>query len=931
MVFPPALPLAVRSPYLHSWEAATATSHPPNEWPVTWVNPGPAILGWAGFIRVDNTSYAWLGDFLSAGNSTNLTATSFTPTRTVLSLLAGPMAVNVTFLSPIEVNDRILQSIPFSYLYLEAKSVDGQPHTVDVYSDISAEWNSGDRNQGILWNTTVNQERASVYHSVVLQAQVPFDEIKQQAEWGTLYYAMKLDHGVTYKINSDVNTRGLFHDTGSLDNQTDPNFRAISASFPVFGIARSLGSITETADPIIWAIGYARDPAVLYTDLTNTAQERYLYFRSKYSTDDTLINDFLNDFPNAKQRADQLDQRILSDARGISSEYADIVSLAARQVYAATELTIGRGSDGSYNQSDIMMFMKNIGDKTSPNRVNPVETLYAAWPMFMYIDPSVGEYLLEPLLRFQASSSYQNNFAAQDIGSGYPKAQGSSTNHPQGIEQSANMIIMAYAHARATGNGNLVNEYYNLFTRWTDYLVNSTLFPANQLSADLNNAANQTNLAVKGIIAIKAMAELSSSLKMSSDAQKYADQASSLIQQWQTHALSASSRNLLATYGQSNSWSLGYNLFADRWLGTNLVPSEVFSAQAALSSNLISGGTYKFGLPVDSSVPDLATSSWDMFAAAMTNNDSARDQIISLIHAHASFNGTTPSNDISPFPTAYDVSTGQASSGAASPAQGAVFAPLALNVKINTITATNDGPGTESGSIPGVGSHTTNRSNAGAIAGGVIGGLALLALLGLAAFFLARRRHRQQQQAQIETVGSVPTLTTVFTPYQPLGARPNYRISDSITPHFVLSSTMQTSDTGHDRGNATTITSTSEYSQSGGLASPPQFALAPPPPPPHARRHLSEKELARLRVMNASNSISINSSSQHTRTMSNASRALSTLAGSRSERSAHSARTTTSGSDSVANQLMSEVEGLRRQMEQIRAERSEPPPMYYEQ
>lgn len=48
--------------------------------------------------------------------------------------------------------------------------------------------------------------------------------------------------------------------------------------------------------------------------------------------------------------------------------------------------------------------------------MNAVETLYAAFPMIMYIDPTLGILLLEPLFRFQASSKYTNVYAAQDIG-----------------------------------------------------------------------------------------------------------------------------------------------------------------------------------------------------------------------------------------------------------------------------------------------------------------------------------------------------------------------------------------------------------------------------------------------------------------------------------------------------------------------------------
>ena len=52
--------------------------------------------------------------------------------------------------------------------------------------------------------------------------------------------------------------------------------------------------------------------------------------------------------------------------------------------------------------------------------------------------------------------------------------------------------------------------------------------------------------------------------------------ADSLIDSWQSLALSADKTHILTLYGDpQSSWSLSYNLYADRLLGTNLVPSSV--------------------------------------------------------------------------------------------------------------------------------------------------------------------------------------------------------------------------------------------------------------------------------------------------------------------------------------------------------------------
>ena len=53
---------------------------------------------------------------------------------------------------------------------------------------------------------------------------------------------------------------------------------------------------------------------------------------------------------------------------------------------------------------------------TLSSRVNAVETLYSAFPAFMYIDPTLGRPLLEPLFQLQASPNYTIPFAAADLG-----------------------------------------------------------------------------------------------------------------------------------------------------------------------------------------------------------------------------------------------------------------------------------------------------------------------------------------------------------------------------------------------------------------------------------------------------------------------------------------------------------------------------------
>ncbi|KAN0107744.1 hypothetical protein V8E52_009833 [Russula decolorans] len=194
----------------------------------------------------------------------------------------------------------------------------------------------------------------------------------------------------------------------------------------------------------------------------------------------------------------------------------------------------------------------------------------------MYIDPSLGGLLLEPLFRLQVSRNDLMTFSAADLGVNYPSVSGSNSTSNQGVEQTGNMLIMTYAYARASGDGSLISRYYTLLTSWSDYLSASTLFIHDQSSADNLLVDNQTNLAI------------------------YSNAAANLYARWKSLALS-SDQHLLAAYGQNNSWTLGYNLFADVWLGTNLVESSVYNEHSNFIDNIVLTSNFSnFGMPVDS-------------------------------------------------------------------------------------------------------------------------------------------------------------------------------------------------------------------------------------------------------------------------------------------------------------------------------------------
>ena len=89
-------------------------------------------------------------------------------------MTAGAVDLTLTFLSPVEPTDLVKQSIPLSYLSLSAASNDGSAHSVQFYTDISAEWLSpGDGAQPVNWTL---EDGEVLSHTLSLQTQLNYEE-----------------------------------------------------------------------------------------------------------------------------------------------------------------------------------------------------------------------------------------------------------------------------------------------------------------------------------------------------------------------------------------------------------------------------------------------------------------------------------------------------------------------------------------------------------------------------------------------------------------------------------------------------------------------------------------------------------------------------------------------------------------------------------
>ncbi|KAK8111803.1 uncharacterized protein PG998_008260 [Apiospora kogelbergensis] len=703
---PKVLPLVVRNPYLSTW-LPSARDEPWKQWPIFYTG---STFGFAVMAAVPDTNsvYPLLGrphDFLGDKsdcfphyNGPTFDASTTNLTYTITNATGdGEVKVVLSFMSPITPTSTFRQALPASYMtvYVEGNL------DISIFCDINGEWVSGNRDNHIKWElaeTKSKSSTASASHLKTWKIERQYPELLTEnwdhAEWGTLYFTAPAD--AQYQSGEAHKLRRQFAKQGELTNKVDPTFRKMFDNEPLFAFAKQFKLSNNTskksvsADSMLFTFSLIQDPVVQYASARGLTQMRPLW-ASYFFTAEDMVHYHYHDFKAASALAHDYSETLAKDAFASgSSDYRDIAALSARQVFGATQWA---GTPDSP-----ILFLKEI---SSNGNFQTVDVIFPAFPFFLYTNPRWLAYLLEPLLEHQLSGQYPNDYSMHDLGTHFPNATGHSDGNDEymPVEECGNMLIMGLALANAMRDSSQpafaqdasanavalqagpkkfsssVDQYgmdrtwedmgttgvkaaqkwvshsYSLWKKWTGYLVRESLIPANQLCTDdfAGWLANQTNLALKGIVGIKAMAELSEFVGSSTEAQEYSRIADEYIDKWQEMGISRDGTHAKLSYTWEGSWTTIYNLYADAllcfhipsnnksslghsrfWGGSDQVRLTDGSGTASSKSTFIPEKVYKmqnnwyhnvlqrYGLPLDQR--SLQTKSdWEFFAAAVTS------------------------------------------------------------------------------------------------------------------------------------------------------------------------------------------------------------------------------------------------------------------------------------------------------------------------
>ncbi|KAG9123840.1 hypothetical protein FRC07_013798 [Ceratobasidium sp. 392] len=546
--------------------------------------------------------------------------------------------------------------------------------------DVSGEWITGDNDQKAQWSTVT--DNSVVLHKMFLQSPASYVESRQRAQWGTVYFASNQTTGTTFQSGQDIALRQLFLSNGALSNSQDTDWRNVNANWPILAISQNLGDVSTQPAVATFVLGHTRNPAVRYISARGQ-EDRSLYFLSKFATEEDAVRFVVSDYENARATATQFDNKVQTDGAKVSPDYASVLALGTRQAFASMEITLA-GTGSGADLQDVKIFTKDtaLDDGSSMSGVfSSVDSLYAIMPMLIYTNPALGNYALASLLEY--APFFNQPFATHDLGLRYPQLVSHDDQSRTPVDSSASMIILTAAFMRYTGNAGLAGKHYYTLKKWADFLVQNALIPSSQLTHDwyeTTSAANQTNLALKGLIALRCMVEIQKSVGMTNESSTYSDAANNGLQQW----IQLSSSGTKFTYDGAARPFLLHALYADKLLGLNFVPESVYAQQRTQYTS----GLKPFGVPVTGG-DAISSTTWQYFTLAALSASQSNFASANTLTPIKNFAANPQPDSVKVWAPAdiYDATTGAAIQGYGGRGHaGGAYAILALSVPAQPIT-----------------------------------------------------------------------------------------------------------------------------------------------------------------------------------------------------------------------------------------------------
>lgn len=606
---PPAVPLLTYNPFLSVWSGADkATDDVTRHWTR---RPHPLV----SLVRIDGQTYQILGK--AEGNFPALpqTGLSVSATKTTYRFKNGKVKVSMSFLAPSLPSDLEVFARPVNYVAWDVASVDGAPHSVQVYFSASGLLAVNEPGNRVDWKRESMGQLASMRIGTTSQNYLRPAGDDSRVDWGYLYSVANRSQANT-AIGSSNNMTYAFTRSGAVSTMVDTVMpRPANQEEPVLSTSFDLGKVGKQSVNRHLMVGYDEIYAIDYY-----GKKLRPYWRRNGAGPKELFLAAERDYAKLQAASERFDNELYSDAQKAGGDrYAKLTTLAYRECVAANGLAADANGQPLY-------FTK---ENTSNGDIATVDVIYPMAPIWLLLSPTLMKASLVSNFMYAGSPRWKFPNAPHDLGT-YPQVTGRDDGgEGMPVEESGNMILMVDALAQVEGTPAFANKYWPQLTQWATYLEKYGLDPEDQLCTDdfMGHLAHNANLSVKAILALAAYGDLCKMRGETAKAARYAKLAKDDAVHWMKVANEGDSfSHSVLAFDRPNTWSQKYNLVWDQLLHLNVFPMWLRDQEVIFYKSKM----MPYGLPLDSRTK-LTKTDWSIWSATLATNQEDFQAIVNPI------------------------------------------------------------------------------------------------------------------------------------------------------------------------------------------------------------------------------------------------------------------------------------------------------------
>lgn len=574
---PPAIPLINIDPFISVWSKTDKLNE-------------SVVMHWTGadfttngYIIIDGKEYQFMGDTEGVLKAVQ-TKFDFSAMSTFYSFEADGVSFDVTFTSPLLIDDLYYLTRPVSYISV-IRTGGCDCKKVSVRIELSEEYCLDKK----------GEEAVSVEFGAT--------ESIKYAKMGSLSQKILNKAGDDHRMNWGYVYLGAADAKATADKKNDMQTICVEKELDT-------GALFLVGYDDVASIDYFGD-----------------HLKSYWNKDGETILEALekayNEYDELLPICENLSDRIYLDAcKSGGTKYAEMLVLAYRQVLAAHKLAVTK-------EGEIIYISKECH---SNGCAATVDVSYPSIPMFLIYNPELVWGMMRPVYKYASTDVWTYDFAPHDAGR-YPLVTGQRyganfenfdpTETPKfemqmPVEECGNMLVMEAATAIACGNDvSFAKEHIDVLEMWVKYLLKYGNDPENQLCTDdfAGHLAHNCNLSLKAIMGVASFGIIKKMLGEDAEYDKYIALAKEMALSWIERAKNDDGSFRLA-FDRPGTFSMKYNAVWDKLFGTGIFPAGTFRGEIA--SNFTH--TNPYGMPLDNRA-DYTKSDWLVWTATLAETD----------------------------------------------------------------------------------------------------------------------------------------------------------------------------------------------------------------------------------------------------------------------------------------------------------------------